>query len=323
MVFFRTMLTRFSTGPLESSLDNTLHALRLTAFGAELLCTTLSWCWLTWLFEAPMTRARERHGFAAAIAVVCSHVNAAALIALGVGGGRAPLVLQVRVAQAAAAAAAGVALLSLAALAAAPSHGARRDGVKRHTTTLLLHVTVLVQCCLCLLRVAIVEIASNLISSGGDLRGSVSPTPRDPHVTPRQRFLVDLGDIFDDHQVLAQEIVAAPPRRQPRGLDLAHNSSDSASDPPWGAPWARLGGELHSQSARFANDPRYDARLSYDAGRRRSSASAASECAICLSTVEHTDARMPCGHLFHRECLGTWLRRNPVCPVCRFDLRTT
>eukprot|EP00928_Gymnodinium_smaydae_P092202 TRINITY_DN76010_c0_g1_i1.p2 TRINITY_DN76010_c0_g1~~TRINITY_DN76010_c0_g1_i1.p2 ORF type:complete len:185 (-),score=35.34 TRINITY_DN76010_c0_g1_i1:155-640(-) len=27
-----------------------------------------------------------------------------------------------------------------------------------------------------------------------------------------------------------------------------------------------------------------------------------------------------CGHLFHGECLRSWLRRSPTCPICRQDL---
>uniref|UniRef100_A0A7S2WGZ8 RING-type domain-containing protein n=2 Tax=Rhizochromulina marina TaxID=1034831 RepID=A0A7S2WGZ8_9STRA len=29
---------------------------------------------------------------------------------------------------------------------------------------------------------------------------------------------------------------------------------------------------------------------------------------------------LPCGHTFHRECLGQWLLRSRSCPTCRFDL---
>ncbi|KAL6853583.1 hypothetical protein ACP4OV_019612 [Aristida adscensionis] len=25
----------------------------------------------------------------------------------------------------------------------------------------------------------------------------------------------------------------------------------------------------------------------------------------------------PCGHVYHAECIGLWLQRKPVCPVCR------
>ena len=29
---------------------------------------------------------------------------------------------------------------------------------------------------------------------------------------------------------------------------------------------------------------------------------------------------MPCGHIYHPDCLKPWLEQNNTCPVCRFDL---
>uniref|UniRef100_A0A0E0LHC6 RING-type domain-containing protein n=1 Tax=Oryza punctata TaxID=4537 RepID=A0A0E0LHC6_ORYPU len=43
-------------------------------------------------------------------------------------------------------------------------------------------------------------------------------------------------------------------------------------------------------------------------------------CAVCLESYGDGDvlrALPECGHLFHRECIFTWLRRRPTCPVCR------
>ncbi|XP_057781880.1 RING-H2 finger protein ATL57-like [Salvia miltiorrhiza] len=44
------------------------------------------------------------------------------------------------------------------------------------------------------------------------------------------------------------------------------------------------------------------------------------ECAICLSEFEEgeTIKLIPyCGHVFHAECLDTWLQLHVTCPLCR------
>lgn len=50
-------------------------------------------------------------------------------------------------------------------------------------------------------------------------------------------------------------------------------------------------------------------------------------CSICLSpvTMQHTSTRTPCRHIFHHNCLATWLNsnsHNPTCPSCRTSLRS-
>lgn len=49
------------------------------------------------------------------------------------------------------------------------------------------------------------------------------------------------------------------------------------------------------------------------------------ECAICLLDWELEDAIKvtPCGHVFHEECLGHWLRTARTCALCRQDLTRT
>ncbi|KAE8780687.1 putative E3 ubiquitin-protein ligase XERICO [Hordeum vulgare] len=57
-------------------------------------------------------------------------------------------------------------------------------------------------------------------------------------------------------------------------------------------------------------------------GRRRGAA-AAPDCRVCLVRFE-ADAlvnRLPCGHMFHRACLETWLDYDhATCPLCRSRL---
>ena len=61
-------------------------------------------------------------------------------------------------------------------------------------------------------------------------------------------------------------------------------------------------------------------------GRRRGSAAAAApapDCRVCLVRFEPEALvnRLPCGHLFHRACLETWLDYDhATCPLCRSRL---
>lgn len=48
------------------------------------------------------------------------------------------------------------------------------------------------------------------------------------------------------------------------------------------------------------------------------------ECAICLDDqrIGQTACKLPCGHLFHRPCVVSWLEKQCTCPSCRFELET-
>ncbi|GAB4841783.1 hypothetical protein Ancab_022507 [Ancistrocladus abbreviatus] len=51
-------------------------------------------------------------------------------------------------------------------------------------------------------------------------------------------------------------------------------------------------------------------------------AEAARECAICLEEMMGGSEviRMPCMHIYHRECIVKWMEKNHVCPLCRFKM---
>jgi len=42
------------------------------------------------------------------------------------------------------------------------------------------------------------------------------------------------------------------------------------------------------------------------------------ECLICMNTMKIEDIeRLRCQHIFHRECLLTWMEIRQNCPLCR------
>jgi len=43
------------------------------------------------------------------------------------------------------------------------------------------------------------------------------------------------------------------------------------------------------------------------------------KCPICLTGLD-TGKKLPCGHIFHRTCLTSWLERHSSCPTCRMAL---
>lgn len=47
------------------------------------------------------------------------------------------------------------------------------------------------------------------------------------------------------------------------------------------------------------------------------------KCAICLGEYEEGEEvkTLPCGHVFHGECIGRWLKVNRVCPFCKKSIR--
>nr|DAD32383.1 TPA_asm: hypothetical protein HUJ06_011234 [Nelumbo nucifera] len=48
------------------------------------------------------------------------------------------------------------------------------------------------------------------------------------------------------------------------------------------------------------------------------------DCRICLEEFEAGSwiSRMPCSHVFHRDCLTQWLSQSHYSPLCRFEMPT-
>lgn len=50
----------------------------------------------------------------------------------------------------------------------------------------------------------------------------------------------------------------------------------------------------------------------------------APHCSICLSEYEDGEelVKLPCKHLYHEECIGSWTSNHTRCPLCNFDLQS-
>lgn len=44
-------------------------------------------------------------------------------------------------------------------------------------------------------------------------------------------------------------------------------------------------------------------------------------CIICREEmVASSTKKLPCGHIFHKNCLRSWFQRQQTCPTCRYDI---
>ncbi|KAM6547469.1 hypothetical protein CsatB_019145 [Cannabis sativa] len=49
-------------------------------------------------------------------------------------------------------------------------------------------------------------------------------------------------------------------------------------------------------------------------------------CTICQENLLFEDwkiVEMPCSHLYHKNCIVSWLKINHLCPLCRYSMPTT
>jgi len=55
---------------------------------------------------------------------------------------------------------------------------------------------------------------------------------------------------------------------------------------------------------------------------QRSQVDNQAECSVCMEAflVDATAKKLPCNHLFHPECIDTWLQLHNTCPICRKEV---
>ena len=46
------------------------------------------------------------------------------------------------------------------------------------------------------------------------------------------------------------------------------------------------------------------------------------KCSVCLDSGNNSVVKTLCGHLYHKDCLTSWLSNNRTCPLCRADCET-
>lgn len=61
-------------------------------------------------------------------------------------------------------------------------------------------------------------------------------------------------------------------------------------------------------------------KVAYAEAAKRGMPSTAACCSICLADYQAADVLrlLPeCSHMFHIDCVDTWLKAHPTCPICR------
>ena len=50
-----------------------------------------------------------------------------------------------------------------------------------------------------------------------------------------------------------------------------------------------------------------------------------SSCPICSEDYTNQEAvtKLPCDHIYHKDCVMPWLESKRTCPICRFELKHT
>ncbi|KAE8685876.1 hypothetical protein F3Y22_tig00111088pilonHSYRG00068 [Hibiscus syriacus] len=119
--------------------------------------------------------------------------------------------------------------------------------------------------------------------------------------------------------------ISAPSTSSPDLMPTSPDSTDDSPDSMPSSPHSVFRNELaayHSAAEVYLKD--YRSRIpTTRLDTLSSSQQPEHDCPVCRCEFE-PDAEvdlLPCSHLFHKECLETWLRYlRGTCPVCRYPL---
>ncbi|TKW27781.1 hypothetical protein SEVIR_3G280000v4 [Setaria viridis] len=104
-----------------------------------------------------------------------------------------------------------------------------------------------------------------------------------------------------------------------RGESGSDGADDGDGSLPVASPWASRRRRREAPRARPLDDvasalPVYVYSSAEEGGGKTP------ECAVCIVELRDGDSarRLPrCGHRFHADCVGAWLRLHATCPLCR------
>ncbi|CAN6360412.1 unnamed protein product [Urochloa humidicola] len=96
------------------------------------------------------------------------------------------------------------------------------------------------------------------------------------------------------------------------------SADDDDGSLPVASPWASRRRRREAPAAKSLHDVAAALPVYVYAGGEEGGKSP--ECAVCIVELRDGDAarRLPrCGHRFHADCVGAWLRLHATCPLCR------
>ena len=122
-----------------------------------------------------------------------------------------------------------------------------------------------------------------------------------------------------DEQVAAlhERLTAAKDKKKKRKREVDAGEGGSHAK----APVPQAAGEAREATG-VAREAEGEASAAASRDAVPSTPEAGDTCAICITELKQNseERRLPCGHRFHRHCIGQWLnssRGRTVCPICK------